>query len=249
MSFQAISSNVDGFMHPSGLYFDLDLWPVQGVFTEDTIPADVDFWSFSDYWNRPTQGFFAMTPGNPVGYYTIQEILSRILDLQDISKLKLVFLSGPELLKMGYRQAFYDPAAADNNTNNNDASTKVVRRDFVVFEEGRHYTAKYNITAFKSGKYEEDRQRFGVYTSDHDTILLEEPERIGSQHSNTSSSEDTKFHNTTTRREKIQQDTGIFHWQKERDKVAQREDLQGLTCREYLYRLEEARLNFPRQKK
>ena len=50
-----------------------------------------------------------MTAGNPVGYFTVQEILSRILNLQDISTLRLVFLTGPELLKMGYRQAFQLP--------------------------------------------------------------------------------------------------------------------------------------------
>ena len=89
-----------------GLYSDIDIWPGP-KFTEDTIPAEVDFFSLSDGWDRPSQWLFALSPGHPAGYYTMIEILERVLKMPNIADTKLVFTTGPDALKWGYAKAFH----------------------------------------------------------------------------------------------------------------------------------------------
>ena len=89
-----------------GIYSDLDLFPGP-KFTEETIPAEADFFSFSDGWERPSQNTFGMQPGHPAGYYTMLEILGRLLKMDNIANPKLVFSTGPDALKHGYARAFF----------------------------------------------------------------------------------------------------------------------------------------------
>jgi mannosyltransferase OCH1-like enzyme len=87
-----------------GFYSDMDRGP--GVkLTEDVIqPSDSAFF-LSDAWNRPSQWLHAMEPNHPIAYFTMFEILNRVLALQDISSIKPVFLTGPDALKHGYGRA------------------------------------------------------------------------------------------------------------------------------------------------
>jgi hypothetical protein len=43
-----------------------------------------------------------MEPNHPIAYFTILEILTRVLAMPDISNIKPVFLTGPDALKFAY---------------------------------------------------------------------------------------------------------------------------------------------------
>jgi hypothetical protein len=87
-----------------GIYSDLDSGP--GVkLTEDAIQSNDSAFFLSDAWNRPSQWLHAMEPKHPIAYFTMLEILTRVLALEDISIIKPVFLTGPDALKHGYGKA------------------------------------------------------------------------------------------------------------------------------------------------
>ncbi|CAB9520725.1 glycosyltransferase [Seminavis robusta] len=88
-----------------GIYADMDAIPTNN-FSEQLIVPEADFFSFSDDWNRPSQWCFAASPGHPATYFTIHEILKRLLDLPQIEAPRLVQTTGPEALKIGYGKAF-----------------------------------------------------------------------------------------------------------------------------------------------
>ncbi|CAB9503220.1 glycosyltransferase [Seminavis robusta] len=88
-----------------GLYVDLDEIPTE-QFTEDLIPQHVDFFSFSDDNTRPSQWCFATSPGHPATYHSMLTIFQRLLEMPDISRPKLVLMTGPEALKNGYSHTF-----------------------------------------------------------------------------------------------------------------------------------------------
>lgn len=88
-----------------GIYVDMDVYPSK-KFEEELISSKADFFSFSDFVNRPSQWAFGMSPGHPVGYQTMLEILQRLTKMDDISFPRLVFLTGPDALKDGYRRVF-----------------------------------------------------------------------------------------------------------------------------------------------
>ena len=73
-----------------------------------------------------------MAPGNPVGYFTMHQILARLLKMENIAKPKLVFTTGPEALRQGYARAFYWDEEK-------------------IYKDGIHH-GMYNITARKIGK-------------------------------------------------------------------------------------------------
>jgi hypothetical protein len=87
-----------------GIYSDMDNGP--GVkLTEDAIQPNDSAFFLSDVWNRPSHWLHAMEPKHPIAYFTMLEILTRVLALNDISSIKPVFLTGPEALKHGYMRA------------------------------------------------------------------------------------------------------------------------------------------------
>ena len=47
----------------------------------------------------------AMAAKHPIAYYTMQEIMRRLWDQADVSNVKVVFTTGPDLLKAGYAKA------------------------------------------------------------------------------------------------------------------------------------------------
>ncbi|CAB9517712.1 glycosyltransferase [Seminavis robusta] len=186
-----------------GFYADLDLLP-KPDFTEDIISPDVDFFAFSDAWSRPTQGSFAMAPGHPIGYYNIHEVMSRILNLDDIAHLKLVFVTGPEAFKFGYGLALG------------------WKKD-LIFGKGT-FKGDYNATAKKVGHFEKDK--VGMQTNVDYIVQLPGGGNM-------------------TYKEKIKEDTGVRHWQKEMREISKR--VPQMSCREYLYKLERETARFPHQ--
>jgi hypothetical protein len=88
-----------------GIYCDADTAPGVKLF-EDAIQSNDSAFFLSDAWNRPSQWMQAMEPKHPIAYFTMLEILTRVLALEDISSIKPVFLTGPAALRSGYEKAF-----------------------------------------------------------------------------------------------------------------------------------------------
>jgi mannosyltransferase OCH1-like enzyme len=88
-----------------GIYSDIDVVPTRHWNEEYPIQSEDEFVAFNDPWNRPSQWLFAMKPGHVVGYYTMMEILKRILEIPNIARPKVVFVTGPDALRHGYARA------------------------------------------------------------------------------------------------------------------------------------------------
>lgn len=87
-----------------GFYSDIDAAP-SVTFTQDTVGPNDSAIFLSDVWNRPSQGCQGMESRHPIAYFTMLEILTRVLAMEDISTVKPVFLTGPDALKFGYGKA------------------------------------------------------------------------------------------------------------------------------------------------
>jgi hypothetical protein len=72
------------------------------LFNEETILADDDAFFVSDGRKRPSHWFQAMIPQHPIAFFTILEILNRIAALENVSRMKPVFVTGPDALRTGY---------------------------------------------------------------------------------------------------------------------------------------------------
>jgi len=86
-----------------GLYTDIDNVPTK-IFTEDLIEPSITGFLLSDRWTRPTQNFLALEPRHPIAYNTILEILKNVWNLEDIANPKVVFVTGPQALKIGFQK-------------------------------------------------------------------------------------------------------------------------------------------------
>jgi mannosyltransferase OCH1-like enzyme len=84
-----------------GIYSDIDMFPGPKM-TDDMLKQNDTALFLSDAWNRPSQWFFAMEPKHPIAYFTMLEIQKRVFDLENISKPKVVFTTGPDCLKHGF---------------------------------------------------------------------------------------------------------------------------------------------------
>jgi Glycosyltransferase sugar-binding region containing DXD motif len=87
-----------------GLYGDFDMKPGPKL-SQETIEENYSALFLSDGWNRPSQWFMAMAPKHPIAYFTIVEIMKRLRELKDVSNVKVVFTTGPDVLKHGYWNA------------------------------------------------------------------------------------------------------------------------------------------------
>ena len=85
-----------------GLYSDIDNWPLQPFTEDEPIQQDDSAMFFSDPFNRPSQWFMSMEPKHPITYFSMFEILKRILAVETIEDFKPVFTTGPDPCKIGY---------------------------------------------------------------------------------------------------------------------------------------------------
>jgi len=135
-----------------GFYSDMDVMPGPN-YTSDTVPPNVDFFSLSDGAKRPSQWHFGMSPHHPVAYYSVLEILKRVLDLPDITKPNLVFTTGPDALKHAYGKCFS------------------WSKDHDIFADGVYHGC-YNTTARKIGHEHYDEY---VYQTINDMVEVNVP--------------------------------------------------------------------------
>jgi mannosyltransferase OCH1-like enzyme len=84
-----------------GIYTDIDNWP-EDAMNENLIPKNVSGFFLSDSWNRPSQWFMSAEKGHPIFYFTMLLIIEKILDLPQIGDPKVVFVTGPHVVKEAY---------------------------------------------------------------------------------------------------------------------------------------------------
>jgi len=95
-----------------GVYTDIDNWAGDN-FTEETIPANVTGFTFSDVAKRPSQWFMAFEPRHPLMYLAMKQIMHNILNLVDIYKPPVVFVTGPGPVWDAYK-IFMDNESSQN---------------------------------------------------------------------------------------------------------------------------------------
>ncbi len=86
-----------------GLYTDIDNVPISEFQNGSVISPEDTFFASSDPWNRPIQNIFAMEAKHPIAEFTIQAILTNVYNLDSLRFPRLVFTTGPEALKTGYK--------------------------------------------------------------------------------------------------------------------------------------------------
>jgi len=57
---------------------------------------------FSDPYHRPSQWFMSMEARHPIAYFSMYEILKRLVAVEDVADFKPVFTTGPDPCKIGY---------------------------------------------------------------------------------------------------------------------------------------------------
>ena len=87
-----------------GIYTDIDNWPGTKFNAQKTIQDGDSFFSLSDVRDRPSQWFFGMAPNHPIAIFTLQEISRRLLRIKNIAFPRVVAITGPQALKMGFRK-------------------------------------------------------------------------------------------------------------------------------------------------
>mmetsp|Transcript_23473 Transcript_23473/g.51381 ORF Transcript_23473/g.51381 Transcript_23473/m.51381 type:complete len:432 (-) Transcript_23473:619-1914(-) len=86
-----------------GIYSDIDVVPGRYL-REQTIRPDLSFFSFEDPWKRPTQWFMAAEPRHPMMTLVILQITQNLLEMERIRTPKLVFVTGPHVVKHAWYQ-------------------------------------------------------------------------------------------------------------------------------------------------
>ena len=86
-----------------GIYTDIDNWP--GPRINDWIRKTDTAFFVSDAYQRPSQWFMAMEPRHPIAYYSMLEVLQRVLDLPNVNQPKVVITTGPDAVKHGFGRA------------------------------------------------------------------------------------------------------------------------------------------------
>ena len=92
------------FVRLIGFYSDFDVGP-DPTLTETTLDGNATVFSLTDSWNRPSQWLFGAEPHHPLLFHTMTSILHSLQQLQDISKVAVVFVTGSGALQRGYIDA------------------------------------------------------------------------------------------------------------------------------------------------
>ena len=101
-----------------------------GKFFNDTLFKDEDALFEVEKGGYPSQYFFAASPHHPVMYYTIQTTISRLLEVTNVHKQYVPFVTGPGAVKTGVHNCVGDgyPAAGRYDIIGNRSLTMVGRK-------------------------------------------------------------------------------------------------------------------------
>mmetsp|Transcript_53802 Transcript_53802/g.64920 ORF Transcript_53802/g.64920 Transcript_53802/m.64920 type:complete len:340 (+) Transcript_53802:158-1177(+) len=78
-----------------GVYTDLDNLPGELFLRKDVIRDDTDAFFEQEIGMFPSQYFFAASPRHPLMYYSMMHALMRLMDVKNVTKLYVPFVTGP----------------------------------------------------------------------------------------------------------------------------------------------------------
>ena len=175
-----------------GIYSDFDVGPDVKL-TEMTIQnKNYSAFFLSDPWNRPSHWLIGMEPNHPIMYHTMLIILNNLLELKDVSQVKLVFVTGPEALKKGYTTVI----------STGDGGEEPYKQ---IFNTGIHrlrkpYPNNTLVQKFKNDGY--------GYQNKLDKMLV--PYRMPTTTNSSNSTNTTTI--MITKKERIKKETNTSHW-------------------------------------
>ena len=131
-----------------GVYTDIDNWPLDAL-NETSIRSDLSAFFLKDHWNRPSQWFMAFEPHHPMMYLAMTKIIQNILNMNNISKPKVVFVTGPEAVKDAYMDFI-----ANNCCNGKATKSEMLKNDVVM-------TGMFEKLILKSSRKDLVKSKFG----------------------------------------------------------------------------------------
>ena len=95
-----------------GLYSDIYNCAMHN-FNETVIETDLSELFLSDAWNRPSQWFMATEPRRPMIYIVMDQIISNVLNMKQIFKPPVVFVTARMAVNNAYDLFHYEEALED----------------------------------------------------------------------------------------------------------------------------------------
>jgi hypothetical protein len=181
----------------------------EDAFTEDLIPGNLTAFFFSDPNNRPSQWFMALEPRHPIMYDSMLHVIQHIFEMRNLRQPQVVQVTGPFAIRMGY--------AVFLSRLRKDGMEAVFRNDKVLIG-----TAGKSVYKSSNGYYQRRlKNKFISLKKGYDDIVP---------------------WNTTlnvTRRERIEMESGVLHWQRDRNEIVRIKSLPKVSCQRYLKMLDE----------
>ena len=165
-----------------------------------------------------------MEPRHPIAYFTMLEILTRVLALKDISKIQPVFLTGPDALKAGYTRAMMTLAKKEEEAEDGETDAKKEKSEDIL-AHGVHV-----------GMWDKPVRKIVLNTkgrpqSDYIRTFAEEQHAVIEFWN-----EQTQRIENISRRERVNRLTHSEHWKKRIEK--ERENVPHESCWEHLYKID-----------
>ena len=198
-----------------GIYSDIDNAPGPKL-TELTIEKNASAFFLSDGWDRPSHWLHGMAPNHPISFHTMLVIFENLLKLTNVSKVRLVHVTGPEALRQGYTTAI--------STGENDRGEEPFKQ---IFNLGIHKVRK----PYQEKLVYKFAYRDYVYQNNNEKVPYSS---IMNSNGNDNSNTTTTTTTTTmiTKKERIQIEMNISHWTKIVYKAV---DIPTGMCIDYIY--------------
>lgn len=169
-----------------GIYSDIDNGP--GVeFTQDLIQSNILAFFLSDSSNRPSQWMQAMEPRHPIAYFTMLEILTRVLAMENVNAIRPVFLTGPDSLRAGYQKAMKKENETENifadgvhHTKFGDTVRKISNKKNETFQDYVNYLRPKYLKWMHHGSHQEQREILQQLNTTHWTHAVGKTRAKGS---------------------------------------------------------------------
>lgn len=87
-----------------GIYADIDSSPNLDKFNGTTIAPDDDAYFVIEVMGTASQWFMAASPRHPMMYFTLHEIMAKLMALEDVGNIPIVWTTGPGAVADGFRK-------------------------------------------------------------------------------------------------------------------------------------------------
>jgi len=213
-----------------GFYSDFDNAPGPNL-TETTVQLDDTAFFLTAPWNRPSQWLMGMEPNHPILYFTILEIMKSLVEMDDISRPRVVFTTGPDALQRGYIKAI----STGNNVGDEPMSHVLdpgVHKTRIEIFNGDDGDSANNLSQQQEQKIvrklplKDKGKDAYIWTNRHDEVPLDR---------NSGSKSDTNTNITlVSKQERIAKEMNTTHW-KQFIRLNQKNVSSG-RCSDHLYR-------------